>query len=442
MNVRHYPLQLTASITSFISAFLLFAIQPMLGRFLLPILGGAPAVWLTVLLLFQITLALAYAYSNLLTKRIHPTTQLYIHFALMSAAFLSLPIALPEMAFEHADTIPIWLLAQIFFLSVGLPFFINASHAPLLQKWFSFTAHPRSHDPYFLYVASNAGSMTALVTYVIFFEPTYRLSEQSQLWSFGFIILATCAGLFGIMAVRQHRLTQPSSFIGERPIEEPLRWRLRLHWALLTFIPSALLHTTSLHITTDIAAVPFLWVAPLIVYLVTFIICFARKRVLFSHKVIHDLHMLSVALYGFFALILLSYTFDTVMLLANSLLLLFTSALLCHHRLNACRPKTTHLGAFYVWLAIGGALGGVFAVLIAPLIFSSLIDYPLLIIAACLLRRPQLRAKGISTRMIDGALPLFFLTISLLISFEPSLLQDGVNHAKNHPYLSFFPIFP
>ncbi|MBC6444768.1 MAG: hypothetical protein GDA50_04950 [Alphaproteobacteria bacterium GM202ARS2] len=411
--LRDASLQRVASVTLFLSAFLLLGVQPMLGRMVMPFFGGSPMGWLIVLILLQITLACAYGYSAWLTRHTSPTTQLYVHFSLIIAAILSLPLALVL----PTDSSLLWFFIS-YGLSIGLLLFVNAANAPLLQHWFSGTPHPRARDPYFLYVASNVGSLSALILYVLVIEPHLTLAQQSQWWSFAFVVLASMVALFGIWTTRLRTLHHTTHSLALSPTaRSPLIWRQRLTWALLAFVPSSLLHATTLHITSTLTSAPLLWVVPLLIYFLTFTLSFARKPPL-SHRFIHLSHGFAIVLYGLF-LILFATPPDILFSLTLVLVVMFTSALICHAKLTAKRPPPEHLGSFYLWFAIGIALGGLFNALLAPLLFDSLIEYPLMLILACLLRsnvaRPPQPPRN-RRRLMDGILPLALLAgISLAV---------------------------
>ena len=428
--------QLFATATLFLSAFLLFAVQPMMGRMTLPLLGGAPAIWITAVLFFQVALAVAYVYVDVLTRYLSSAQQIGVHGVLMIVALLFLPISLSHIDTTDASYTPVWFLTSLYVVTIGLPFLMNAASAPLLQKWFSTTTHPRAHDPYFLYAASNTGSLLALVFYVLLIEPELGLAQQSQWWTIGFIILTVMIVAFAFIA-RGSGFGASSSKAEVEKEATPLTWQVRLRWCLYAFIPSSLLLGSTLHVTTDITSIPLLWIVPLILYLLTFIICFAKKPIL-QEVGIHRLHAAVITLYA-----LLAFVGQTRGNVLFSFLLvmavLFTSALLCHHVLVGSRPHTRHLGQFYVWLAVGGALGGVFNVFIAPLLFESVIEYPLMIIAACLLRpqnlfvwrnknanKQQQEESAWRAQIFDYIVPTVFLLLAFWLLGANTMLQDFV----------------
>ncbi|MBC6444769.1 MAG: fused MFS/spermidine synthase [Alphaproteobacteria bacterium GM202ARS2] len=452
-TTREGVVQLFATATLFLSAFLLFAVQPMIGRMTLPLLGGAPAVWITAVLFFQIALAVAYIYVDVLTRYLSFIPQIAVHAILMVLAVFFLPISLSGIDTSDASYAPVWFLASLYVITIGLPFLMNAASAPLLQKWFSTTAHPHAHDPYFLYAASNAGSLLALILYVLLIEPELGLQQQSQWWMNGFIVLTLMVVAFAVLTRQSASVGGASQQAKDTPQKDksdtPLTWENRLWWCLYAFIPSSLLLGSTLHVTTDITAIPLLWVVPLILYLLTFIICFAKKPIL-SETVIHHLHAGVITVYALLAFVgqtRANVLFSFLLVMA----VLLTSALLCHQKLVAARPHTRHLGQFYVWLAVGGALGGVFNVLIAPLLFDSVVEYPLMIIAACLLRPQRLfiwhnksapnqdellwRAK-----IFDYIVPTAFLLLAFWLISSETLLKGLVSTFADTVWLSILAV--
>jgi SAM-dependent methyltransferase len=377
----------------FTSALLLFMVQPMFSKMVLPLLGGTPAVWNTCMLFFQTALLAGYLYAHLSTRWLGIRRQAVLHLVILAAALLTLPITISERWASPSAAYPtLWLLALLT-ASLGLPFFILSSSGPLFQKWFSYTGHREAHNPYFLYAASNLGSMLALLSYPVLVEPRLRLAEQTWLWTVGFGVLlalaAVCAGLLW----RGHRLHAAAGAGGGAAVErgaettahaqEGITGRRRLRWVLLAFAASSLLLGVTTYITTDIAAVPLLWVIPLALYLLTFILVFARRQ-LFPH-------WLAVRVQPFLVIPLVLLLFWGVKAGATPLFLLhlaafFVTVLVCHGELARDRPPVRYLTEFYLLISVGGALGGVFNTLVAPHLFDTIAEYPLILVLACLLR--------------------------------------------------------
>ena len=265
----------------FASAFLVFSVQPVVSRLVLPKLGGSPAVWNTCVCFFQAALLLGYGYAHLATGRLRPRAQVALHAAVLAAGLATMPLSLGAGA-PPAEASPVgWLLARLAF-GVGLPFVALAATAPMLQVWFARTAHPHARDPYFLYGASNIGSLLALLGYPVLVETTLDLSDQARLWSAGFAATAASVLACGVVALR-HAAAGPAPVVraaagAAPPTAVPLAERLR--WVALAFVHSALMLAVTTHITTDIAAVPLFWVAPLAVYILTFVLALARRPLL------------------------------------------------------------------------------------------------------------------------------------------------------------------
>ena len=360
------------------SAFLLFAVQPMFAKMVLPKLGGSPLVWSFALVFFQTILLFGYLYAHLLTTRLPQRTALYVHVGVLVLAFALLPIGFPA-GWEHLSSgNVVFGLAGVFALGTGLQFFAVSATAPLLQGWFSRTGHPQAGDPYFLYGASNLGSFAALALYPFLIEPTLPLSAQATLWAGGFALLIGFIAVCGL-TVRPDA-TPVNTFVRGKNGE--LSWRMRTRWVLLSAVPSGLLIAVTAHITTDVVAAPFLWVLPLALYLLTFVIVFA-KRPLLQHSSILWLHAGVGAPFAI-CLFIPGYA---VLMLPLHLAAFFISAMVCHSELARVRPQATHLTEFYFLMSLGGVLGGLFSSLFAPFVFDRIIEYPILLGAVFLCRR-------------------------------------------------------
>ncbi|HEV2509745.1 fused MFS/spermidine synthase [Bosea sp. (in: a-proteobacteria)] len=366
--------------TIFLSAFLLFGIQPMFAKMVLPRLGGSPAVWSTAMVFFQAMLLAGYAYAHWLVSRFSVRRAALIHIALMIVVVAtSLPIGIaagferPPQQGEFA-----WLLL-LFTASVGLPFFAVSANGPLLQAWFARTGHAHARDPYFLYAASNVGSFLALLAYPFAVEPTLRLATQASAWAWGFGLLlagiTACAGL--CVGRSASRLDTPPL------VAEPIPASRKLHWLFLAFVPSGLLVAVTAHISTDVASGPLLWVAPLALFLLTFVIVFQRKPLL-RHGWMLNAQLLLVLCYMAATTLHLRLGWGGELVL--HLAVLFVTAMVAHGELARLRPSAAGLTGFYLWMSLGGVLGGVFTALLAPLLFNSVAEYPLLVVAGMLCR--------------------------------------------------------
>jgi hypothetical protein len=394
----------TASL--FLSAFLLFSIQPVVSRMLLPRLGGSPAVWNTCVCFFQTTLLLGYGYAHFIAGRLQPRAQLTLHGLVLASGLAVLPLSLGVDA-PPADAVPIgWLLARLA-LAVGAPFVAIAATAPLLQHWFSLTTHPQARDPYFLYVASNSGSMLALWSYPVLIETTLDLSGQAQLWSAGFAATAVAVLACGIAALRHAAPVPVVETVALTSIAEQLRW------VVLAFVPSALMLAVTTYITTDIAATPLFWVVPLAIYIGTFIVAFSRRQFL-RLRILLVLQGTALAAAGVVGMTGTPNASGLIVALSAFTL----TAAVCHTELAKRRPDVGRLTGYYLLISVGGALGGVFSALLAPILFLGPWEYPLLLIAACLLRPPPLPARRGENWAIRGDLllpvALTTLTVALL----------------------------
>ncbi len=385
------------SFTLFLSAFLLFWVQLMAAKMILPLLGGSPSVWNTCQFFFQATLLLGYGYSHLTTTWWKTRRQAIAHGFLLFAPLVFLPIAVSKTWLPPREANPIpWLIALLI-ASVGLPFFVVSTTAPLLQKWFADTEHPSSNDPYFLYSASNLGSLLGLFSYPILIEPNFSLSRQSSLWAiaYGLLIVLTLGCAVFLWKQGKNLTPQPPSLQGKgenfssfspplagEGLGERLTLKQKLQWVLLAFIPSSLLLGVTTYLTTDLAAVPLLWAIPLAIYLLTFILTFARNPRL-PHQTFVTLSPLLLT--ALVLLSLLKILQPLWLLLPLHLLGFFVAACIFHGELARSRPIARHLTSFYLWISAGGVLGGLFNAIAAPVLFPSVQEYPLILLLGILM---------------------------------------------------------
>jgi len=393
------------TLTTFVSALLLFSIQPMFAKMVLPVLGGSPSVWAVALCFFQGALLAGYCYAHLIIRLIGARASGFVHLAVCLAAFVVLPIGLPAGWSEPPTGSPYFWQLGLFTVAVGLPFFAVAANAPLLQAWFAATGHPHGRDPYFLYAASNLGSLIALLSYPLLLEPAFGLKALSGIWTIGFVVLLVLLAI-SYAAVRAGR-GNPQAETAIEPSAADSRprptWRARLTWVWLALVPSALLTAITTHISTDVASAPLIWVLPLALYLLTFVLAF-RDRFLIPMRILLGLHLASVVV----VLLILSQTVNESWFLTagTGIAVFFTSALVAHRTLYEARPSAAYLTEFYLWMSLGGVLGGLFAALIAPMIFSEIFEYPLLL-ALSMACRPG--ALSISLKDRDELLVLWLL---------------------------------
>ena len=407
----------------------------MVAKMLLPLLGGTPAVWNTCMVFFQAALLAGYAYA-LIVSKLAFRQQLMLQLLLLALAFLSLPIGLSP---SWVNSVPansnpsFWLLTCLTAL-VGLPFFIVSSNGPLLQKWFSHTGFTSARDPYFLYSASNAGSLVALLAYPVLLEPNFTLGLQSRIWTGGYTALVVLVSLCGFAFWRLHgrEITnaplnpRSSVLVADSPTEKRNATpsvRRRLRWLLLAFVPSSLMLGVTNYMSTDIASVPLLWIIPLALYLLTLVFAFARRQLI-------SLRVLTLILPGATLVFLLIYLLDIsagpAVMIGFNLFYFFLAALTCHSQLAADRPSTTHLPEFYLWMSLGGVLGGVFNALLAPVIFSSVSEYPLVMLLACLLLPSAAeQSEARRTRWMDFLLPAGVLLFTLALGLVVNKVSPG-----------------
>jgi spermidine synthase len=437
----------------FLNAALLFSVQPLFTKMVLPLLGGSPAVWNTCLLFFQALLLGGYLYAHVTSTWLSARTQALVHLGLLITAVLLLPIHVPA-AWAHppGSSLPIGWLLGLLTVSLGLPFFLLSAGAPMMQRWFAGTRHASAHNPYFLYAASNLGSFSALLAYPFVIEPRMRISEQSVSWLEFYYVLLALIGTSALVAVafrraaagaaeplapvpdqsatslieaspespplvqdaggvhlrRRGALRGSMRFLIEEnpsvirrflqgrdaPILEPTivpdrNWRLR--WVLLSFAPSSLLIGTTTYLSTDIASVPFLWVIPLALYLLTFVLVFARRPLFPRWLVLHTQLVLGLTL---MVALCLGAGRGIIGPAVLHLTAFFVTAMMCHRELADSRPRAEYLTEFYLWMSLGGVLGGVFNVLLAPVLYDTLVEYPFALMVAFGLRPGLDRTYG------------------------------------------------
>lgn len=409
----------------FTSAFLLFEVQPMISRYILPFFGGTPAVWSTVQLFFQVFLTGGYAYAYWLISRISAKKQAWVHISMLVMS-LSLVVALgflwpspvtPGASWKPTgvDT-PILDIFKLLLVSVGLPFFLLSTNSPLMQAWFSRSLPGRS--PYWLYALSNIGSLLGLLAYPFLIEPNLTLRIQGWMWAGGYILFALLAG---ITAFRSVRATTPM-FEAWVPIEtapisvKPSR-RSQVLWILFSALATTLLLAVTSQITQEVAAIPLLWVLPLSIYLLTFILIYSNDR-WYNRKIFGGL-MIVASLAFLWALVSVDGNF--IFRTAACCLFLFVSVMICTGETYRLRPEPSHLTRFYLMTSIGGALGGVFVTLVAPLLFKGywelIITFGLvlaLVLALFVTRKstnPVLRERFVFNIMVS-------LTILLVVAFS------------------------
>ncbi len=533
-----YPKTMLAvfALTLFTSATLLMSVQPLIGKLSTPLLGGTPAVWNTCMLFFMVLLLGGYAYAHFTTKWLGVRKQAIVHLVLLALPFLFFPIAVnKDLILRGSLDNPIPQLLLLLVTSVGVPFFVVSTSAPLLQKWFSSTTNPAAKDPYFLYGASNLGSMIGLLSYPVFIERHFFLSTQGWMWPVGYTLLVLCiAGCAIFMwlspaakpeeetstttatkqletqpalalataapGVRSEGIQAAAAKVGvsrgrdkknrrrdrggrspehDEAAAEPLpvelsgnvTWKRRMRWVLLAAVPSSLMLGATTYMTTDIAAIPFLWVLPLELYLLTFIIVFSKipplvqsilvflaveagcvilgtvglaytnlddsiiwlLRVMIiaggiaafwilTFRVHNLIHICCIGALPLIVLLLIFMMLSEIkppkiaMTIAIHLVTLFIVSMVCHGELARDRPPTKYLTEYFLWISFGGVVGGIFNALIAPVIFNAIVEYQLAMVVACLLVPPL--GMGVEARLgvvLDLGLTALCLTVGTVL---------------------------
>lgn len=380
--------------TLFLSAALVFFLEPMFAKMVLPVLGGSPAVWNTCVVFFQTAMLVGYGYAHLVSSRLTTRRQVAVHMAVLVLAAFSLPIALPAEWLPPTDRAPTPWLLGVLAVTVGAPFLVISTTAPLLQKWFSQTDHPAAADPYFLYAASNLGSMLALVAYPFLVEPRWTLPQQNAVWAAGYGTLALMVMLCAVIATRRsgthsHGRAVPAAM---RSTASRVTWKNRGTWVALSAVPSSLMLAVTSHISTDVAAAPLLWILPLGLYLLSFVLGFLSA----SASLVRLLNSaMPVAVLALILSIIAGIVGPTWLLLCLHLGVFFVCAMVLHRQMAESRPEADDLTAFYLWIAVGGVLGSAFNTFLAPLIFTGVVEYPVGLALACGVRTRPTQAPGL-----------------------------------------------
>jgi hypothetical protein len=367
----------------FVSALLLFSVQPLFTKMVLPRLGGSPAVWSVAMVFFQSLLLGGYAYAHFLMQLRNRSIPVAVHLVLLAAALLTLPLSIASGWGEPPTSgYAVWLLG-LFAVSIGLPFFALAANNPLLQAWFVRTGHPNGPDPYFLYASSNIGSFLALLSYPVLLEPMFTLRTQNLIWTCGYGLLILLIASCGVLLLRSPANAAELNMPADDNNAPAPSWLLRARWIFLAAVPSGLLIAVTAHISTDVAAAPLLWVLPLSLYLLTWVLVF-QSRPLLPHKWMLLAQPLAIA--GVVVLLAFGGEQNLLLTLGGHQLCFFVIAMACHGELARTRPAARYLTGFYVALSFGGMVGGLFAGLIAPFAFSWVAEYPILLALAALCR--------------------------------------------------------
>jgi hypothetical protein len=435
-------------ISIFLGAFLLFSVQLLLGKYFLPWFGGTPAMWTTCMFFFQTLLLAGYAYAHALARWFTPRTQGYLHSALLLTALIVLalmavmwgtPITPSASWRPHSSDHPVWSLTVLLAMSAGLPYFVLSSTGPLLQSWFTRT-HP-GRTPYRLYSLSNLGSLLGLLTYPFLVEPWFSLRTQARIWTVGFFLFAVvcgyCALWMGKTSVSpkttSQRLARQQAVEVESAQTKPTLGS-HLLWLSLAACASVMFLATTNQICQDVAVVPFLWVLPLSLYLLSFIVCFDEPR-WYSRAVFHPAFAVAIFLA---CLLLLGWGVRSIFLqIAAHSFVLFACCMVCHGELARSKPNSRHLTSFYLMVALGGAVGGVLVALIFPHIFRSFWEYQLgLWLSALLLFVVLARDKSSWLYWSRWGLPGIAVAAALLPG-TPSAVMLG-----RKEFLGLLPVLP
>ena len=414
------------AVAIFTSASLVFVVQPMVSKLVLPMLGGSPSVWNTSMVFFQTALLVGYGYAHLLQRIRSLKLQAIIHLGLLSAAALFLPLQISGVLGEPASSAPnVWLLATLA-LSVGAPFSVLSATAPLLQAWYARVRadHADGQNPYVLYAASNLGSFLALLAYPALLEPLMSLSAQRTSWTggYGLFVMLVMALAALIWRRRVQNAPEPAPLAPSAPIP----WREKGILVLLAAAPSSLMLGVTTHLSTDVASAPFLWVAPLALYLLTFVIAFQIRPWINLTTTL----VLQAALGAIVVSLVGMNTGEWLLLLLVHLAAFFFTALMCHQRLAARRPAPDRLTEFYLLLSLGGVVGGVFNALIAPTVFNVVWEYPLVMVLVGLARpwgEGALTRREVTTLLLGIAIAAAPPVILEIMRYNPefrALLSD------------------
>jgi SAM-dependent methyltransferase len=373
----------------------------MVGKMLLPHLGGAASVWTTCVLFFQTMLLLGYVYAHLLARVNDLRKQLVTHAVVLLLPLAFLPLRFTPGSSESLSQHPLRELLLLLTTSAAVPFFVVSTTSPLLQSWLARTKHAGASDPYFLYSASNAGSLLALICYPFLVEPQIGVSAQTELWFVGYLGLIL---LFALSSIALYR--RPVS-VTEQSVRNSVDPKTRLFWIAAAFVPSALMLAVTNHIGANVGSIPFLWLVPLAVYLSTFILAFARRFRVSAERTSRVVPIVFLIVFPLVTASVITPPGLNWLVIAAHIVLLFFGALLCHTRLGESRPPAEYLTEFYFWIALGGVLGGAFTATLAPVLFSTVLEYPLLVMTLPFFRirtqdqfrvaTPALFAVGIGT---------------------------------------------
>lgn len=414
-GLGRFAISLLYGFVIFLSAYLLFQVQPLISKSILPWFGGTPSVWTTCMLFFQLLLFAGYLYAHLVSTKLVPAMQLLVHMLLMATALAASVLPNDSWKPTGAEN-PVLQIVLMLGVSIGLPFLVLSSTGPLLQNWFSRTLKGRS--PYHLYSLSNIGSLLGLLLYPIYVEVRFDLPQQGGLWKTGFILFTAGCVFCGTFFVK----TEDVRSVADTPVDEKRLHSPWLLWFFLAAVPSIMLLATTNEVCQDVASIPFLWVIPLTLYLLSFILSFAGERWYLRRTC---LTLLPLSLLVLMAMMLVGGEVSIFAQLATYFTALFLTAMCCHGELVRLQPPPAQLTSFYLWMSAGGAAGGIFVGAVAPYVFSLYLEMhvgiflTLLLMGVVLCRQSgklwwqMVESPGIVFLLIAGAaFPLLFLEVS------------------------------
>lgn len=422
------------ALTIFTGAFLLFQVQPLIGKYILPWFGGSPGVWTACLLFFQLLLLGGYAYAHVLSTRVKPNRQAIVHVALLLLSLVCLPIIPAETWKPGPEMNPTWGILRLLAVCIGLPYFVLSSTGPLLQHWFSRTFPGRS--PYRLYSLSNVGSLLALLSYPFFFEPRFTRREQAWLWSVGLILYVLCCAYCAFRARAKSGTAAVIAGDEEKANAPRAAWSDKLLWIGFPAIASMLLMATTNKLCQDVAVIPFLWILPLALYLLSFIVCFDHPR-WYARGVFSALFVASAAVVT--VLLFKGNGIRLPLQVAGYTVALFVACMVCHGELFRLRPAATYLTQYYLFIAAGGALGGVLVAVVAPAVFNRYVELEIglwllayLVAIVCITSQSRALALGSAIgALISGVL------VPVVIASKPARTV-GWPSALRSEFLSFY----
>jgi len=404
---------------SLVGAILLFLVQPMVAKTALPILGGAGFVWNGCMVFFQALLLAGYLYAHLLNRQLPVRRQPLIHIPLLMLALLAFPLSFAGSAYIDPSQQPIYWLLAMLTLSVGAPFFVLSATSPLSQRWFSASNHASAHNPYVLYSASNIGSFVGLFAYPFLIEPNFSIGQQANILRYGYMLLVA---LFTVAAFSHVRNPSPVASVIPSNTGTAPSYKQILQWLGLAFIPASLLYGVTTYVITDIASVPLFWLIPLGLYLLSFILVFGHRPP--SLAIYRTLALMGAPAMAYFALLPIPHIMTMGML---HLAIFFSIAMVCHGRLAQIKPRPEQLTVFFLWISFGGVLGGIFNTFVAPALFNSIIEYPVMLLASLIVAGPWIRptlGQVAKTAIVWSVFSLVFWLLGNHIGIFHSLIPD------------------